>query len=59
MTRLRINPNLGGLFRGSFWGAGGGVKLVPCLKPVKIMPETSNLARTHPYVVPENITFSA
>ena len=26
-----FNPNLGGLFRGSFWGAGGGVKLPPPL----------------------------
>ena len=41
---LSFNPNLGELFRGSFWG-GRGVKLPLCLKSVKIMLETSNLAR--------------
>ena len=43
-----FNPNLSGLFRGSFWG-GGEVKLPhpPCLKLVRIMLETSNLARKY------------
>ena len=37
-----FNPNLGGLFRGSFlrWGRGGGVKLYPCLKLVRSKLET-------------------
>ena len=45
IKKLQINPNLGGLFRGSFWG-GRGVKLPPppCLKLFRIMVETSNLA---------------
>ena len=46
-----LNPNLGGFFKGSFWGGGGGeggVKLpTPCLKLVRIMLETSNLARKY------------
>ena len=33
---LSHNPNLGGLFRGSFWGRG---KITPCPKLVKIMLE--------------------
>ena len=41
-----INPNLGGLFRGLFW-EGGGVKLPPYLKLVRITLETSNLARKY------------
>ena len=41
IKNISFNPNLGGLFRGSFWGGGGGVvKLPPCLKLVRIMPET-------------------
>ena len=49
-----FNPNLGGIFRGSFGGGGG------CLNLVRIMLEASNLARNYiPYVVSENIAFSA
>ena len=36
-----LNPNLGGLFRGSFWG--GGKITPPCLKVVRITLETWNL----------------
>ena len=40
------NPNLAVLFRSLFWGGGGGGgKTTPCLKLVRIMLETSNLAR--------------
>ena len=39
-----FNPNLGGLFRGSFFG---GVKFTPSLKLVRIVLETSNLARKY------------
>ena len=46
-----LNPNLSGLFRGSFWGWGGGeVKLPPCLKLVRIMLETSNMARKYTHL---------
>ena len=38
--------NLGGIFMGSFWGGVGG-KITPCLKPVRIMLETSDLARKY------------
>ena len=37
------NPNLGGLFRGSFWGG----FILSCLKLVRIMLETLNLARKY------------
>ena len=42
IKNISFNPNLGGLFRGSFWGGGGGggCKITPCLKLVRIMPET-------------------
>ena len=42
----KINPNLGGLFRGlvCFEVGGGGCKITPYLKLVRIMLETSNLA---------------
>ena len=36
---------LGGLFRGSFWG--GASKITPCLKLVRIMLKTWNLARKY------------
>ena len=39
-----FNPNLGVLFRGLFWGGWG---LSPCLKLVRIMLETWNLARKY------------
>ena len=39
-----FNPNLGGLFRSSLWGGGWG-KITACLKLVRTMLETSNLAR--------------
>ena len=63
---VSFNPNLGGLFRGSFWGGRGRgvVKItplpIPYLKLVRIMLKTSNLARkyTRTYVVSENIPFS-
>ena len=46
-----LNPNLSELFRGSFWGWGGGeVKLPPCLKLVRIMLETSNVARKYTHL---------
>ena len=40
-----INPNLGRLFRGSFWG--GGTPPPPCLKLVRDMLETWNLSRKY------------
>ena len=42
-----VNPNLGGLFRGSFLGGGKGSKITPRLKLVRIMLESSNLARKY------------
>ena len=42
-----VNPNLGGLFRGSFLGGGKGGKITPRLKLVRIMLESSNLARKY------------
>ena len=43
-----LNPNLGSLFRGCFEVLGeGGITLPPCLKLVRIMLETSNLARKY------------
>ena len=42
----RLNPNLGGIFRGLFWG-GTTPHPYPCLKLVKIMLEASNLARKY------------
>ena len=51
-----FNPNLGGLFRGSFWGVG--VKTTPCLKIVRVMLETWNLVWKYTHMVSENITFS-
>ena len=41
-----LHPNLGGLFRSSFWGGGGGGELRR-LKLVRIMLETSNLAHKY------------
>ena len=41
-------------------GGGKGVKLPSCLKPGRVMVETSNLSRKYaPILVPENIPFSA
>ena len=36
-----LNPNVGGLFRGLFWGGWVGevVEITACLKPVRIMLE--------------------
>ena len=46
--RFAFNSNLGGPFRASFWGGGGrGGKITPCLKLVRNMLETSNLARKY------------
>ena len=42
----RFNPNLGGLFRGSFEGGMRG-GITPCLKLYRITLETSNLARKY------------
>ena len=39
------NPNLCGLFRGSFWG-----QITPCLKLVRIMLETCNSVRKFTYI---------
>ena len=41
----RFNPNLGGLFRGSFYGGGGGGggSITPSKKLVEIVLETWNL----------------
>ena len=44
-----INHNLGGSFRDSFWG-GERRTITPCLKPVRIMLETSNLARKYSHI---------
>ena len=41
-----LHPNLGGLFRSSFWGGGGWGELRR-LKLVRIMLETSNLAHKY------------
>ena len=51
----RLKPNLGGLFRDLFWGWRWGrwVKLPPphsLLKLVRIMLETSNLARKYTHI---------
>ena len=40
-----LRPNLGGPFRGSFWGGGGGE--LPRVKLVRIMLKTSNLAHKY------------
>ena len=57
-----INPNLGRLFRGSFWGGGGvgvGSKITPYLKLVRIMLGTWNLVDKYTHIlVSENIPFS-
>ena len=48
-----FKPNLGGLFRGPFWGGGTG-KITPpptpCLEPVRIMQETLNVVRKHIHI---------
>ena len=46
-NQQEFNPNLGGLFRVSFWGEGGVIfnpPPPPCLKLARIMLETSYLA---------------
>ena len=57
--KFPINPNLGVLFRGSFWGGGGwmggggmGVKITPHprQKLVRVMLETSNLWRKYTHM---------
>ena len=46
-----FNPNLGGLFRGSFWGGGMGKTIPPpCLKLGRITLETWNLVRKFTYI---------
>ena len=52
-----LNPNLDGLFRGLFWIVlrglfffWGGVKITPCLKLIRIMLETSNLAGNNTFI---------
>ena len=42
---MSLNPNLGGLFRGLFFGGGGGGgvlggKIIPCLELVRMTVET-------------------
>ena len=44
---LIVNPNLGGLFRGSFLGGGVGGGDYALSKTVRIMRESSNLARKY------------
>ena len=57
-----FNPDLGGLFRGSFGGGGGGkITYLPphCLKLGRIMLETWNLARKYTHMGSfRNIPFS-
>ena len=49
--QLYLEPNLGGLFRGSFWGGRRGIPSpTPCLKLVRIMLETSYLACTYTHI---------
>ena len=49
-----LNPNLGGFFRDLLWGGGsggdGGNYSFTCLKLVRIMLETSNLARKYMHI---------
>ena len=45
-----LNPNLGGLFRGSFWGGGGGRGITLCLKLVRMMLETWNFVRKFAHI---------
>ena len=49
-NEIMFNPNLGGLFRGSFWdgglGEGEGGKITPYLK-LRIMLETWSLVRKY------------
>ena len=48
-----FNPNLSGLFSGSFWGPTS-----PCLKLIRFMLEASNLARKYtPVCRFKNYTF--
>ena len=48
-----------GFLIGSFWGGGRKVTPTPCLKLVRIMLETSNLARKYTQLCSlENIPFS-
>ena len=55
-----LNPNLGGFFRVRFEVGVGGRKLPSCLKLVRIMIETSNLACKYtPIFSFRNIPFSA
>ena len=48
ITQPCINSNMGGLFRGSFWGVGQ--KISRCLKLVIIMLETWNLVRKYTHI---------
>ena len=61
LTGHYFNPNLGRLFKGPFWsgGEGGGGKITPCLKLIRVMLESWNLVRkyTYTYVVSENMPF--
>ena len=57
MKKHLLNPNLGGLFRGSLCGGGGG-RIILHLLLVRIMLKLKILyASTHPYLVSENIPF--
>ena len=54
-----FNPNLGGLFRGSFKGEEERYKITTCLKLVRIMLKLEIWhVSTNTYVVSENIPFS-
>ena len=49
-AELTLTLHLGGLLGGSFWG--GGIKLSLCLNLVRVILETSNLARNYIHVWP-------
>ena len=58
MKKHLLNPNLGGLLRGSLCGGGGGRRIILHLLLVRIMLKLKILyASTHPYLVSENIPF--
>ena len=58
-SKHSFNPNLGGLFRGSFKGEEERYKITTCLKLVRIMLKLEIWhVSTNTYVVSENIPFS-